>query len=164
MSLRNHCLRLYELTLALDHLDGPTLDADVVYAGAMLHDVGLFVRDPGQPNYLRRGAALVGPLLPHWGLDGDAARDVREILLYNHALRPMADLGRTAELFRRAVQVEHSWGRLRHGLSKARCRDVFAQYPRLRLNRVLAGFFKTTLVDDGMAQLVPIFFPRFEAR
>ncbi len=135
----------------------------MVYAGAMLHDIGLFIRDPQEPNYLKRGAALVEPMIGPWGLCGDAARDLREILLYNHALVALPGLGTTAELFRRAVQVEHSFGGRRHGLSKGQCQDIFAQYPRLRFNRVLADFFKTTVLDDGVAQLLPIFFPRFVA-
>jgi len=129
----------------------------------MLHDIGLLFRDPLEPNYLKRGAALVEPLTGPWGLNGDATRDLREVLLYSHALVAPSGLGPTAELFRRAVQVEHSFGRRRHGLSKGLCRDIFAQYPRLRFNQVLADFFKTTVLDDGVAQLLPIFFPRFVA-
>jgi hypothetical protein len=147
--------------MSLAPLEEAQLDSDVVYVGAMLHDIGLFVRDQQQPNYLKRGAALVEPLASEWGLDRSSRQDLAEILLYNHALVSPSGLGTTGELFRRAVQVEHSFGRLRHGLSKASCREVFARYPRLRLNRVLADFFKTTLIDDGLAQLVPIFFPKF---
>jgi len=128
----------------------------------MLHDVGLFVRDPGEPNYLRRGANLIEPWLADWGLAGDDARALREMMLHNHALRPVPGVGRAGELFRRAVQVDHSRGRLRHGLSRSYCRALFRRHPRLRFNRVLLGFFRTTLVEDGLAQLLPILFPRFE--
>ena len=63
------------------------------------------------------------------------------------------------ELVRLAVRVEHSLGRITHGLDRSEIRVVFATYPRRGFNRVLAAFTKTVVFEDGALELLHIFFP-----
>jgi len=70
-----HQLRLYALTqrIAADTVDAPAFDDDVVFAAAMLHDLGVFVgHRPEDPELLRawdhvayvreRGAGILVPM------------------------------------------------------------------------------------------------------
>lgn len=158
-SLRNHCLRLEAFTLALAERHGVRVDEDLVFAGCMLHDVGLLVKDPAERDYIARGARYVRARSEGWGLTSVRARDLDEIMRYNHSLVRVPGVGMAAELVRRAVQVEHSRGRLLHGLDRESYRATTDRLPWLRFGSVLLDFARTTLLDDGVRTLLPIFFP-----
>ena len=106
---------------------------------------------------------FIQPLVDEWDLSPQRRQIVREMMLYNHALRPLEGLTPQAELLRRAVQVEHSMGLRRHGLEQQEIQEIFRQWPRKGLTRVLVDFARITLLDDGLAALKPIFLPTFEA-
>ena len=158
-ALDNHCIRLAELALALGQHHGVPLDDDLVRAVAWLHDIGLMVKRPGERAYPRRGLAFIEPLLDGWNLTAPQRRVVAQMMLYNHSLRPLQGLSPQAEMLRRAVQVEHSLGVVRHGLDEATIKGVFARWPRRGLTRILADFARITLLHDGPGQLLPLFFP-----
>jgi len=158
-ALPHHNQRIAAFTLALAERAGLAVDEDLVRAGCWVHDIGLLIPDRRDPSYLRRGWAFVEPRARCWGCKGDRLATLRDVLLYNHALRPVPGAAPTAELVRRAVQVEHSLGRVRHGLERARVREIRRRWPRAGLTRVLLSFARTTLFEDGPKQLGPMFFP-----
>lgn len=158
-ALDMHCRRLAAFTLAQAELNGIGLDPDFVEATAWLHDIGLLVRLPGARNYLDRGLRFVEPLVDGWGLEARQRRIFEEMMLYNHSARPIPQLSDEAEMMRRAVQVEHSFGLLTHGLDRARVRQVFRDHPRRGLTPVLLDFGRVTVMQDGPAQLWHIFRP-----
>ena len=145
IALENHCLRLGEFTLALAEHNGLACDEDLVFAGAYLHDIGLLVHDPSEKSYLRRGVQFVRTQTADWQLADSDRKILDEILLHNHSIKSPAGISPAAEMVRQAVQVEHSFGKLRHGLSKSAVHEVFHRYPRYNLNEVLVAFFKTVL-------------------
>lgn len=157
--LPNHCLRLRDLTLALASHRSARVDADLVGAGAWLHDIGLLVEDPDEARYLPRGLRFCEPHMDSWGVEGEARRELSHMLLYNHALRAPADIAPTAELMRQAVHVEHSHGLIRNGLPRRLVKQVFRDHPRDNFNVVLAGFTRTAVIKDGVSTLVPTLFP-----
>lgn len=158
-ALDRHCERLAAFTLLMGAKEGVALDPDLVSATAWLHDIGLLVRLPGTHNYLDRGLRFVEPLVDGWGLSSAERRAFEQMMLYNHSLRPVPGLGDQAEMMRRAVQVEHSLGTLRHGLAAADVRAVFDRHPRRGLTPVLLDFARVTVLHDGPAQLWHIFAP-----
>ncbi len=161
-ALAHHNLRILEFTAALARQQGLAIDHDLVAAGCHLHDFGLFVRAPAEPSYLKRSWRFVEPHARKWGVGGEQLRILADVLLYNHSLRRLSGLSLVGDLVRRAVQIEHSRGLRRHGLDPAQIQRTFAEYPRLDLTRILVDFARITFVEDGVRQLWPMFFPRYE--
>jgi hypothetical protein len=157
--LENHCLRLAEFSLALGQARGVPLDEDLTYAACYLHDIGLCVANPDEKNYLKRGHVFTVEHTASWGLTEAQADVLADVMLYSHSMKPVPGISPAGEMVRLAVSVEHSLGRVNQGLDRSFCREVFAKYPRKGFNRVLLGFFKTAVVEDGAGRLPEIFFP-----
>jgi len=157
--LENHCRRLTEFATALAALDQVPIERDLIAAAAYLHDVGLLVSEPADRNYLRRGQQWVAERTASWELDAGQRKVLDDVMLYSHSLQTVPGISPAGELVRRAVRVEHSLGRLTHGLDRATVVEIFARIPRAGFNRVLLSFFKTAIVDDGPTELLRIFFP-----
>lgn len=161
-ALLNHNLRISYFALEIACKRGIEVDEDLLRAGCHLHDIGLLIPEREEPSYLRRSWNFFSPYGKTWGLNNEQMKSMREMLLYNHSLRPLPCTSSPGELVRLAVEVEHSQGLLRHGLSPSYCRNVFKQIPRLNLNRILLDFARITIIEDGPCQLFRIFLPRFD--
>lgn len=161
-ALLNHNRRIAAFARELAHKRNVSVDADLLGAGCHLHDIGLLIAERADPSYLRRGWRFFAPYGRRWGLDSVQRAAMREMLLYNHSLRPLPGPCGYGELVRLGVEVEHSLGVWAHGLDWAFCRQVFERIPRLDLTRILLDFARITLFEDGPGQLFRIFFPRFE--
>jgi hypothetical protein len=140
------------------------MSPDLIVAAAYLHDIGLCVENPSERNYLKRGLLFVYPYLEKWHLKNGERKIVEDIMLYSHSLKSVPGISPEGELVRQAVRIEHSLGRLTHGLDGEFCRSVFSTYPRKGFNRVLLSFFKTAVVEDGAVELRHIFFPKNQNR
>jgi len=158
-ALENHCLRIFDFSMELALINNVRMEEDLIMAGCYLHDIGLLVKDEQEKNYLRRGRAFVQPLKEKWELDDEQARVLDDVMLYNHSLAAVPGISMPGDMVRRAVHVEHSFGRMSRGLERDVIRGVFDKYPRLDFNRVLRGFFRTVLLDDGPVQVFRIFLP-----
>jgi hypothetical protein len=158
--LEYHCLRLAEFTMALAESNGISMDEDFVVAACYLHDIGLCVKDETEKNYLKRGLKFARTEVGDWKLDRNQTKLLEDIMLYSHSLSPVPGISVEGDVVRRAVSVEHSFGRITHGLSPSFCRGVFSKYPRRGFNRVLLAFFRIAVVEDGPTELVRIFFPK----
>ena len=157
--LENHCLRLAEFSMALAESEGIEMDEDLIFAACYLHDIGLCVKDPTEKNYLKRGLKFVRGKVQNWQLDEHQARVLEDVMLYSHSVSSVPGISHQGDVVRRAVSVEHSFGRISQGLDSTVRRSVFARYPRRGFNRVLLSFFKIAIVEDGPKELVRIFFP-----
>lgn len=149
-AFRHHCLRLYELAVALMRRRGVAFPTPLAYAIAMTHDLGLVARAPGR-DYVERSLAILFELCPPVEIEraGASVRDVAEAVLLNHRVRPVAGAGPIAECFRRAVWIEHSRGWVRSGeLEAPEVAAVFARWPRGALDRVLVDFARRTLTRE----------------
>ena len=161
--LEHHCLRLYRFTMALAENENIEVDADLATAACYLHDIGLCVENPDEKNYLKRGHQFVQEQTADWGLSEQQQRFLADVMLYSHSISSVPDITPQGDLVRRAVSVEHSFGKLRQGLDEAVCRAVFEEFPRRGFNRVLLSFFRIAILDDGLKELVRVFFPSFNA-
>ena len=158
--MKNHNLRIAAFAWRLVEKRHLSVDRDLLRAACQLHDMGLLIPDRKEPSYLKRSWNLLQPHFQGWGLDTQQMAWMRDALLFNHSLRPVPGLSDLGEVMRLGVQVEHSRGLWRHGLSWGYCRDQFKRHPRLDLTRVLLDFARITLFEDGPAQLPKIFFPK----
>jgi hypothetical protein len=141
---RNHNRRLFEFVRLGLAAEGVEFDADLAYLIATVHDLGLISeRDQGE-NYMARSLALLERETADLNLPGDHGL-IAECLLYNHRVSAVPNLSRAAEIFRRAVWVEHSRGIKRYGLDRGTVRDVFRRFPRGNLDRVLLDFWWRTI-------------------
>lgn len=157
--LENHCSRLVEFALSIGQLRGVDLDADLFGGIGFLHDIGLCVQEPTAKDYLARGLAFSIGHMRDWGLPAEQETLFEQAMLYNHSFRPVPGLLPEAECLRLAVQVEHSLGRVRHGLDRPFVRDVFARHPRRGFNRVLLSFTRTAMRDGGPLGIYRLFAP-----
>lgn len=157
-SFRNHCRRLFELTSLLLDQESIELDRDVAYAIALTHDLGILSERDQGTTFLARSFALFEREMRDEDLHGTSRRVIEECMLYNHRLRPVPNLGREAEAFRRAVWIEHSRGHRRYGLDREAVRDVFERFPRGDFDRVLLDFFWRTIKSEPTTIVSGIFF------
>lgn len=159
--LEYHCSRLAEFALALGEKRAVAMPVDLIVAAAYLHDIGLCVEMSHERSYLKRGLLVIWPHVQRWRLSNEENRILEDVMLYSHSIKPVPGISPQGELVRVAMRIEHSLGRLTHGLGGDFCRSVFARYPRNGFNRVLFSFFKTAIVDDGPRALGRVFFPEF---
>ena len=157
--LENHCLRLAEFALALAESTGIETDEDLVFAACYLHDIGLCVKDPTEKNYLKRGLKFVRSKVRDWELDERQMKVLEDVMLYSHSVSSVPGMSAQGDVVRRAVSVEHSFGRISQGLDSTVRQRVFDKYPRRGFNRVLLSFFKIAIIEDGPKELLRVFFP-----
>jgi len=156
-AFRHHCHRLYRFADLLLERDGLAFDRSTLYAIAMYHDLGLVNDTARGATYMARSLDLFDREVGGLAAATDE-RIIEECLLLNHRVRPVRGVDRRAELFRRAVWVEHTRGFRRYGLDRAEVRAVFARHPRLDLDRVLLDFARRVLRREPVTILRGIFF------
>lgn len=71
-----HSERSYQFAAALAAADGVSLDAEVLYLGTVLHDVGLSPAAEGNARFEVRGADLVRDVLLDHGMERDRVANV----------------------------------------------------------------------------------------
>lgn len=157
--LHNHCLRLHRFFCLLLEQSGaePTVDSDLAYLIALVHDLGLLTGSVAGDSYLERSRNLFQRETRDLELPLDR-RIIDEALLYNHRLVPPPGLCPQAECLRRAVLMEHTRGLLRFGLDQAAVSAVFAHHPRADFDRVLVDFAWRVLRHEPHTIVHGIFF------
>ena len=158
VGLRNHCKRLHRFATALMQKRGLSLDVDLAYLLAMVHDLGIVSERDEGVNYLQRSRALFHRETKHLALPDDRAEVLDECLVYNHRVLSVPNLSPEAECFRNAVMMEHSHGLLRFGLTKDEVRPVFDEHPRGNFDRVLLDFTWRTIRREPLTLVRGIFF------
>lgn len=155
---RHHCKRLFHFASMLMAQRGVEMNADVAYTVAMWHDLGIVSEKDEGHNYLQRSLALFDRETEGVDLGDVDPATIKECLLYNHRLLAVPGLGSTAECFRQAVQIEHSRGLLRFGLSKSAVKAKFDEFPRDNFDRVLVDFTWRTLKREPLTIVRGVFF------
>lgn len=158
VGLRNHCKRLHRFATALMHKRGLTMDTDLAYLVAMVHDLGIVSERDEGVNYLQRSRALFHRETEGVALPVTDATVLDECLVYNHRVLSVPNLSPEAECFRNAVMMEHSRGLLRFGLDRDEIRPVFDEYPRGNFDRVLLDFTWRTIRREPLTLVRGIFF------
>src|SRR5881397_1505718 len=90
-ALVNHCLRTYQFGTALGERDGLKADAEVLYVGAALHDLGLTERFDGPEPFEALGAQAAYALLTGAGCPEERARYVGEAIAFHLAVTTAQD-------------------------------------------------------------------------
>jgi len=156
--LRNHCLRLRDLTDLLLRRDRLPMDRPLLHMVAMVHDLGIVRPEETGKNYMQRSAALFERTARELGLEAGQRQLARQCLLYNHRVRPVPGVPPQAERMRRAVWIEHTLGLRTFGLPRAEVREVLRRHPRLDFDHVLADFTRRVLLHEPTTLVRGIFF------
>lgn len=155
---RHHCKRLFHFASMLMAQRGVELDPDLAYTIAMWHDLGIVSEKDQGHNYLQRSLALFDRETRGIDLGEVDHGTIRECLLYNHRVLSVPGLGQAADCFRKAVQIEHTRGLMRFGLSKTAVKTKFVEYPRENFDRVLVDFTWRTLKREPLSLIRGVFF------
>lgn len=159
----NHCRRLAALGGLLMRASGLEVQPGALELLSYTHDLGLLRPELPGPSYMHRSLAVLKEgCAEHFGEEGGAfgfsALELEEMMLLNHRVLPVPGSTRVAELYRRAVWVEHTRGLARFGLSHTQVQGVFQRYPRLDLDRVLLDFGRRTIRKEPLSLVRGVFF------
>ena len=88
-SVVGHSERSYQFAAAFAAVDAVELDGEVLYLGAVLHDVGLSPLAAGDERFEVRGANVVRALLLERGMEADRVANVWDCIAM-HASTPLA--------------------------------------------------------------------------
>jgi len=122
-----HSERDYQTTKSLAQKEGITLDDDVLFAAAFLHDIGgLSPFAQKDVDHAVRSTQVIEPLLPAWGFPIQKWSQVKEMIL-GHTYYGPAPASREALAFRDA-----DYSRF---LRKCRCRENACRYGGDRVRR-----------------------------
>jgi hypothetical protein len=141
-ALRNHCLRSYLWATALATLEGTTVDAELLYVAAMLHDLGLV------PTFDHPSTSFehVGGTLAMIFAAGAGWREDRRIRLDEVIVRHMGWGGVPADdpeghLLERATTIDVSGGGV-DLMPVALRTEVLTRWPRLSFAAEFAELFR----------------------
>jgi hypothetical protein len=141
-ALRNHCVRSYLWATALAALEGTTVDAELLYVAAMLHDLGLvptFDHPSTSFEHVGGTLAMVFAAGAGWPME-------RQIRVDQVIVRHMGWGGDPADdpeghLLERATTIDVSGGGVE--LMPAALRtEVLARWPRLSFAAEFADLFR----------------------
>jgi hypothetical protein len=153
-ALLNHSYRTYTFGAALGELEKLDVDREVLYAAALLHDVGLPTPEPGI-DFTRASARVATEVAERVGLSTAAADTMRTAITLHHSPGVTLAHGPVAYLLSAGAGVDvvglRSWE-----LSPDLLAAVVATYPREGFKREFSAAFRTEAasVPDGRARFL----------
>lgn len=91
-TLLNHSHRTYEFGRAIGELEGVDVDAEVLYAAALLHDTGLVLAN-GRDDFSLTSARIARDVAEHVGLSSAATETLQTAITMHHSPRVTLDAG-----------------------------------------------------------------------
>jgi hypothetical protein len=153
-ALLNHSYRTYTFGAALGALEGLTVDAELLFAAALLHDTGLPTGDRNV-DFTRDSARIARDVAEDVGLSSAATETMRTAITLHYSPRVPLARGPVAYLLSAGAGVDvaglRSW-QLPPDLLAA----VVERHPRLGFKREFAAAFRTEAarVPRGRAQFL----------
>jgi hypothetical protein len=153
-ALLNHSYRTYTFGAALAALEGLTVDAELLFAAAMLHDTGLPTSDKNV-DFTRDSARIARDVAEDVGLSSAATETMRTAITLHYSPRVPLERGPVAYLLSAGAGVDvaglRSW-QLPPDLLAA----VVDRHPRLGFKTDFAAAFRTEAarVPRGRAQFL----------
>jgi hypothetical protein len=139
-ALLNHSHRTYAFGAALGELHGVDVDHELLYAAALLHDVGLPTSVP-QVDFTRDSAQVARDVAEDVGLSTAATDIVRSAITLHHSPRVTLEHGPVAYLLSAGAGLDvvglRSWQ-----LPPDQVAAVLTAYPRLGFKREFAAAFR----------------------
>ena len=153
-SLLHHSYRAYRFGRALGELDGLRVDAELLFAAAMLHDIGL-VNPPNGSDFTLSSMRLAREVADEVGLSTDATEVMQTAITMHYTPRVSTAAGPEAYLLSAGAAVDVAGVRT-WDLPTQTLTDAVRDYPRLGFKRAFAEAFRAEAarVPRGRAQLL----------
>lgn len=103
--LLNHSQRTYQFGRAIGELEGVDVDAELLYAAALLHDTGLVLADGGD-DFTLTSARIARDVAEHVGLSTAATETLLTAITMHHSPRVTRDAGPVAYLLSAGAGVD----------------------------------------------------------
>jgi hypothetical protein len=103
--LLNHSHRTYQFGRAIGELEGADVDAELLYAAALLHDTGLVLAD-GRDDFTLTSARIARDVAEHVGLSSAATETLQTAITMHHSPRVTLDAGPVAYLLSAGAGVD----------------------------------------------------------
>jgi hypothetical protein len=152
--LLNHSYRTYVFGRALGQLEGLDVDAELLFASALLHDVGL-VDPPDHADFTLTSMRRAREVAEQVGLSGTATEIVQTAITMHHTPGVTLDAGPVAYLLAAGAGLDvvglRSWE-----LPPATIADAVREHPRAGFKAAFIDAFRqeAARVPDGRAQLL----------
>lgn len=152
--LLNHSYRTWVFGRAVGELEGIDVDAELLFAGALLHDTGL-VNPTGTADFTLASAWLARKVAEQVGLSTVAADTLMTAITMHYSPGVTVDAGPVAYLLAAGAAVDvvglRSWE-----LPPATITEVVRQHPRVGLKTVFTEAFgqEAARVPEGRARLL----------
>lgn len=132
--LLNHSYRAYQFGRAIGELEEVDVDAELLFAAALLHDTGLVTAD-GRDDFTLTSARIARDVAEHVGLSSAATETLQTAITMHHSPRVTLDSGPVAYLLSAGAGIDvagvRSWQLPRATLASAvrdHPREGFKQY------------------------------------
>ena len=134
----NHCLRSYAFGVLLAARDGAQLDRELMWLGAMLHDLGLtrVHAAPAQTCFAYHGARTAQRLLGEQGAPADRTLAVAEAICQHVNITPVDNAPSEVRYLADATALDTAGMRHRE-LAPETIAGVVERHPRLELKSQL---------------------------
>ena len=139
-SLLHHSYRTYRFGRALGELDGLRVDAELLFAAAMLHDIG-FVIPPNGSDFTLSSMRLAREVADEVGLSTDATEVIQTAITMHYTPRVSTAAGPEAYLLSAGAAVDVAGVRT-WDLPTQTLTDAVRDYPRLGFKRAFAEAFR----------------------
>jgi hypothetical protein len=146
-AMERHCLRVYEIAVALGRKREIELDLELLTCAAWLHDAGLYPGAATSDAYVSDGRRLAEPLVAAFGGPPDRVATLGDAIERHHELRPQWSRGAEVELLRRADLVDVSQGLITFGLDRAWLRALSRRVPRKGMLREIGALLARAARD-----------------
>ena len=153
-ALLNHSYRTFAFGAALGELEGLAVDAELLFAAALLHDTGLPTSDKNV-DFTRNSARIARDVAAEVGLSAAATETMRTAITLHHSPRVTPAHGSVAYLLSAGAGVDvvgmRSWQ-----LPPDVLASVLEQHPRLGFKGEFTAAFRTEAarVPRGRAQFL----------
>lgn len=154
IALLNHSYRAYLFGRALGELEGLEVDEELLFAGALLHDVGL-VRTTGDVDFTLASARLAEQVADEVGLSTAATEVMQTAITMHYSPGVSPSAGPVAYLLSAGAAVDvvglRSWE-----LPRGTLTDAVREYPRADFKKVFTTAFQqeAARVPQGRARLL----------
>lgn len=127
--LLNHCLRSYAFAVAMAHKVKKPFDAEVLFLGSIMHDLGLTVEYDGTDSFEIEGAKAARAFCLSHDMEMSKADRVHEMVALHNSVGTAHRLDPETALlhFGAGADVAGLWIRDIH---KGTLRDILLEYPR----------------------------------
>lgn len=152
--LLNHSYRTYQFGRALGELEDLDVDAELLFAAALLHDTGLVMAD-GRDDFTLTSARVARDVADTVGLSTAATETLQSAITLHHSPRVPLTAGPVAYLLSAGAGVDVAGLRCWE-LPPATLSDIVREHPRERFKDYFAQAWavESTRVPRGRARLL----------